>query len=99
MAKHQTITYSDDFGGQGEAQPVRFSFDGQLYEVDLNKQHTNSFTKQMKKYIEAARPLGNGDTSVDYAAVRAWARQQGIVVPDRGLIAGEVIKQYTLATA
>jgi len=41
-------------------------------------------------------PEGDG---VDNAAVRAWAREQGIEVSDRGRIKAEVIQQFQDATS
>ena len=46
----------------------------------------------------APRPDGDGE-AVDGAAVRAWARENGIEVSDRGRIKSEVVERYKQSLA
>jgi hypothetical protein len=47
---------------------------------------------------KATRRASAGGSS-DTAAVRAWARQQGIAVPERGRLGRDLIERYQQATA
>lgn len=40
---------------------------------------------------------GSANSSVDPAAVRAWAREQGMKISDRGRVRGEIIEAYLAA--
>jgi Lsr2 len=45
----------------------------------------------------SSRGRGRRSSSVDLAAVRAWAAENGIAVSDRGRISGSVLEQYQAA--
>ncbi len=109
MAK--TVVTTDDLDGSPNAETVTFSFDGRSFEIDLSKKGRVALEKAMRPYIDAARSVGGrggrGATagrsrgrrtsSVDLAAVRAWAAENGIAVSDRGRISGSVLEQYQAA--
>lgn len=85
---------------------MRFAFGGADYEIDLNKKNAAAFRKQFAPFIEHARKAGRGPgrRAVRTAsrrersgATRAWAKQQGIAVSDRGRIPASVIEQYQAA--
>ncbi|QHK19746.1 hypothetical protein GU243_08410 [Pseudarthrobacter psychrotolerans] len=69
--------------------------DGSTYELDLNEAHTTQLRVALRRYVEAAsrtikprgkvRPAdqGKGGKSTQ---VRAWAKEQGLPVSDRGSI-------------
>jgi hypothetical protein len=109
MAK--TVVTTDDIDGSPNAETVTFSFDGRSFEIDLSKKSRTALEKALKPYIDAARPVGgrssrssgNGrgrsrrSSSVDLAAVRAWAAENGIAVSDRGRISTSVLEQYQAA--
>ncbi len=109
MAK--TVVTTDDIDGSPNAETVTFSFDGRSFEIDLSKKSRTALEKALKPYIDAARPVGGRNTrgggstrgrsrrssSVDLAAVRAWAAENGIAVSDRGRISASVLEQYQAA--
>ncbi|HEV2886229.1 MAG TPA: Lsr2 family protein [Jatrophihabitans sp.] len=110
MAK--TVVTTDDIDGSPNAETVTFSFDGRSFEIDLSKKSRSALEKALKPYIDAGRPVGSRTTraagsgrggrgrrasSVDLAAVRAWAAENGIAVSDRGRISASVLEQYQAA--
>ena len=109
MAK--TVVTTDDIDGSPNAETVTFSFDGRNFEIDLSKKSRAALEKALKPYIDAARPVGGRtvrgsgsgrgrgrrSNSVDLAAVRAWAAENGIAVSDRGRISASVLEQYHAA--
>jgi hypothetical protein len=110
VAKTTVTHITDDLDGSKDATEVAFSFDGVDYTIDLSKKNAAAMAKAFKPYLEAAtkvsgrstrsRRTGNARASVprkDLAAVREWARGQGIDVSDRGRIPAAVIEQYDAA--
>jgi Lsr2 len=111
MAK--TVVTTDDLDGSANAETVTFSFEGRSYEIDLGKKSRGAFEKALKPYIDAARTAAgqstrsassgrsrgrrSGSGSVDLAAVRAWAAENGVQVSDRGRISAAVLEQYRAA--
>lgn len=110
MAK--TVVTTDDLDGSPNAETVTFSFDGRSFEIDLSKKSRGALEKALKPYIDAARSTGarsarsgsantrgrgRRSSSVDLAAVRAWAAENGIAVSDRGRISASVLEQYQAA--
>jgi hypothetical protein len=109
MAK--TVVTTDDIDGSPNAETVTFSFDGRSFEIDLSKKSRTALEKALKPYIDAGRSVGGRATrgsgngrgrsrrsgSLDLAAVRAWAAENGITVSDRGRISASVLEQYQAA--
>lgn len=109
MAK--TVVTTDDIDGSPNAETVTFSFEGRNFEIDLSKKSRSALERALKPYIDAGRPVGTSrgsrggstrgrsrrSSSVDLAAVRAWATENGITVSDRGRISANVLEQYQAA--
>src|SRR6266700_3501872 len=85
---------------------VRFAFDGTGYEIDLNAKNAAAFGKQLAPYLEHARRAGRaqprrrGRTAVNRQRsgdVRAWAKEHGLAVSERGRIPAGVLEQYHAA--
>src|SRR4029077_815563 len=103
MAQKVTVTLEDDLTG-GPAEPtVRFAFDGTDYEIDLNAKNAAAFGKQLAPYLEHARKAGRAQprrsgrpTSRRQRSgdIRAWAREHGLAVSERGRIPASVAEQY-----
>src|SRR5690606_33061185 len=84
--------------GQGET--VLFSVDGTAYEIDLTEANAAALREALQPYISAARrvsggrsrsavPTGGGRRRTgqrDYAPIRAWAKDNGYEVSERGRI-------------
>jgi hypothetical protein len=101
MAKTVSVVTTDDLDGSDNARTMTFGVDGIIYEIDLSDDNR---ARLEQAYIEHARrvsarsrrapapsPVG---PRVDRAAVRAWAKQQGPDVSERGRMSADVIAQY-----
>lgn len=108
LVKQTTVITYDDLDGTEGASPVPFAYRGMGYEIDLSPEHEAEFGAALAKYIVAARRTGRVTTPVatsttrasrgrQLAAVRAWAREQGLEVSDRGRVPAEVQKAYDAA--
>ena len=107
MATKVTIALEDDLDGGPADETVRFAFGGAEYEIDLNKKNARRFRRQLAPFVEHAHKAGQGPRRraarrapdrERSAAIRAWARQQGIAVSDRGRIPAGVSERYKAAT-
>jgi hypothetical protein len=104
MAKNVSVVITDDLDGSEGARTVVFSFDGVGYEIDLAEANRAKLEGALAPFIAVARKAGRGrrgiskpTQSVDRAAVRAWARQAGLNVSDRGRISADVLSRYEAA--
>jgi hypothetical protein len=107
MAQRITMELEDDLDGGPADETVRFAFDSTGYEIDLSKKNARAFRKQLAPFVEHVRRAGRGQRrqvgrtqssrrrSVD---IRAWAKEQGIAVSERGRIPASVAEQYESAT-
>lgn len=109
MAKTTIVQVSDDLDGSANASEVRFAFEGTEYTIDLNSKNRKALEKALRPYVEAgtkvsgrrsaanrsARSKRSGSSSVDLAAVRAWAKENGHQVSDRGRLPKTVLDAYT----
>ena len=111
VAQKVSVSYACDYDQkripEGEHRMRRFSFDGRDYEIDLCQQHSDTFDETIGHYAEHARTSSAppGRTAKrrtaahrqHSASVRAWAKQAGITVSDRGRIPAEVVARYDAA--
>lgn len=98
---------TDDLDGSEATETVRFGLDGREYEVDLSKKNAKSLRDGLKRYVEVGRRTGGRRTSrigsstgsdrAHLSAIRAWARQQGMEVSERGRISARVQEAYNKA--
>lgn len=102
--KIQTLFIDDIDGGEAEG-TVRFGLDGTDYEIDLNARHTEDLRNVLASYVAHARKVsgsargGTGrnarkPSAVDTTAVRAWARENGLDIKDRGRVPADVVAKY-----
>jgi len=105
--KFQTLFIDDIDGGAAEG-TVRFALDGTDYEIDLNSTHGDELRATLAKYIEHARRAGGTArraggrggrraSAVDTVAVRAWARENGHDIKERGRVPADLIAKYQAA--
>ena len=109
MAKTTIVQVSDDLDGSANASEVRFAFEGTEYAIDLSSKNRKALEKALRPYVEAgtkvsgrrsaatrsARPKRSGNSAVDLAAVRAWAKENGHQVSDRGRLPKAVLDAYS----
>jgi nucleoid-associated protein Lsr2 len=105
MAPKVTIALEDDLDGGPADETVRFGLGGTAYEIDLNKKNARAFRKRLAPFVEHARKAGRGQRRPRTASsrqrsgdIRAWAKDQGIAVSDRGRIPASVVAQYQAAS-
>jgi len=108
MAQKITVALEDDLDGGPADETVRFGIGGTDYEIDLSKRNAAAFRRQLAPFIEHARKAGRGarrrpgrtaSSRERSADIRAWAKDQGIAVSERGRIPASVVEQYEAATA
>jgi hypothetical protein len=106
MAQKVSVVLEDDLTGGPAEQTVRFAFDGTDYEIDLNAKNAAAFSKQLAPYLEHARRAGRAPSrrAGRSAAgrqrsgdIRAWAKEHGLAVSERGRIPATVVEQYNEA--
>jgi Lsr2 len=114
MAKVTVEVLVDDLDGSEGAETVRLGWNGAWREIDLSKRNRVSLSRALDRYWNAGRPVpgdrpsnrrrtstASSRTSKakrDPKVIRAWAADNGIAVPARGRIPGEVEQQYHEAT-
>jgi Lsr2 len=105
MSKNVSVIVTDDLDGSDNAETVSFGFDGVTYEIDLAKKNRAKLGKALAPYIEAGRRVprggrratGRSGGSADRSAVRAWAKEAGLKVSERGRVSADVMRQYEAA--
>ena len=107
MAQKITVALEDDLDGGPADETVRFGLAGTEYKIDLSTKNATAFRRQLAPYIEHARKAGRGQrrrpgrtaSSRERSAdIRAWAKDQGITVSERGRISASVAEQYEAAS-
>ena len=107
MAQKITVALEDDLDGGPADETVRFGVGGSEYEIDLSTKNANAFRRQLAPFIEHARRTGRGQrrrpgraaSSREHSGdIRAWAKDHGIPVSERGRIPASVVQQYEAAT-
>ena len=109
MAQKVQVLLTDDLDGSEATQTIRFGWGGTAYEIDLNEKNSAALEKALTKYVAVARKVGNAKAgrssspkrqavALDLAEVRAWARDQGHDVSDRGRVSRAVLDAYKQAT-
>jgi hypothetical protein len=106
MAQKVTVALEDDLTGGPAQETVRFAFEGTDYEIDLNAKNTAALRKQLAPYLEHARRAGRSQSRRAGRTVasrqrsgdiRAWAKEHGLAVSERGRIPASVVEQYQAA--
>jgi hypothetical protein len=108
MAQQIQTLFVDDIDGGAAEGTVRFALDGTDYEIDLSSKHSDALRAALQKYVDHARKVGGSGRrsstrggrrpAVDTVAVRAWARQNGHDIKDRGRVSAELVAKYQAET-
>jgi hypothetical protein len=115
MAKKTQVLLIDDIDGRPADGTVEFGIDGQLYSIDLAKEHSIELYKSLEKFREAGTRLGKYHVGRGpalpaprraapvnrerNAAIRQWCAEQNIKISPRGRIPESVVTQYDEAHA
>jgi hypothetical protein len=109
MARKVETTLVDDMTGDAADETVSFGLDGVEFEIDLSANNAGVLRDILADYANAGRKVGkrtagsNGRSGPSAtsrgnreqtAAIRAWAREAGRQVSDRGRISAEVVKAF-----
>ena len=109
MARKVQVILSDDLDDSISAdETVTFELDGTTYEIDLSKKNAAKLRDALSGYVGAARRVsgrrggagrarGRGRSASDSADIRAWAKENGYEVSERGRISAEVRAAYNEA--
>ena len=107
MATRISVALEDDLDGGPADETVRFGLDGVEHEIDLSRQNARAFRREFASFLIHARRAERGRrrrparSSPDRRRsgdIRAWAKDKGIPVSDRGRIPASVVEQYDAAT-
>ncbi|MEU8920765.1 Lsr2 family protein [Kitasatospora sp. NPDC048545] len=115
MAQRVQVILEDDLDGGSADETVTFALDGVAYEIDLKSANADKLRGLLAPYVEKGRKQSGrlagarrpGRTSAqrpsgsapDTAKVRAWAKEQGMEVNDRGRVPSTVREAYDKANA
>ncbi len=109
MAQKTQVILIDDIDGGEAEESVSFALDGAAYEIDLSEANAEELREALAHWIGHARRVsgrgrprataGRAKSSkrADLSDVRAWARESGYEVSDRGRISSDVMEAYEAA--
>jgi hypothetical protein len=96
----------------GEGETVLFSLDGVAYEIDLTDGNAAALREALAPFVAAGRSVssrgsnGSGGSAPrkrrrtnqqDFSAIRAWAKENGHKVSERGRVPASVLEAYEAA--
>jgi hypothetical protein len=114
MAQKVQVVLVDDLDGGPADETVTFALDGVAYEIDLSPDNAAALRDTLATYVGHARRLGSGgrrtagrsrarsssgSDGASPAAVREWAKGQGIAVNERGRISADLRAKFEAAHA
>lgn len=107
MAQKVQVLLVDDLDGSEADETVTFALDGKTYEIDLKTKNADKVRALLEPYVKAGRRTGGrgqrGKSAVrpqggdDTAAIRAWAKENGYEVNDRGRVPASIREAYAKA--
>jgi hypothetical protein len=103
MAQRVNVVLVDDIDGNDASETVSFALDGVDYEIDLSDEHAAQLRDALALYIGHGRRTGGRRRSgrksggPSAADIRAWAREHGYEVPERGRVSADVREAYAAA--
>ncbi|MCE7083212.1 Lsr2 family protein [Streptomyces sp. ST2-7A] len=113
MAQKVQVLLLDDIDGGEADETVTFALDGKTYEIDLNSANAEKLRETLGEFVRAGRRAGTGRAArggrstaratsagtVDTARIRAWAKENGYDVNDRGRVPATIREAYEKATS
>ncbi|WP_256106857.1 Lsr2 family protein [Streptomyces sp. ODS05-4] len=112
MAQKVQVLLVDDLDGGDADETVTFALDGKSYEIDLTTANADKLRGLLKPYTKGGRRTGGRSAgarggkaraasggSPDTAKIRAWAKENGYDVNDRGRVPAHVKQAYESANA
>ncbi|MFJ7075801.1 Lsr2 family protein [Streptomyces sp. NPDC098781] len=111
MAQKVQVLLVDDLDGGEADETVTFALDGKTYEIDLTTANADKLRGLLDPYVKGGRRTGGRASggrgkaraasggSQDTAQIRAWAKENGYDVNDRGRVPANIRKAYEDAHA
>ncbi|MFN3867397.1 MAG: Lsr2 family protein [Demequina sp.] len=105
MAQKVQVVLVDDVDGGEADETLSFSLDNTSYEIDLSTDNAAQLRKDFETWTNRARRVSTKRTGsapsrsrrTDSAKVRAWAKDNGFEVSERGRISSEIREAYSKA--
>lgn len=110
MAQKVQVLLVDDLDGGEADETVTFALDGKTYEIDLTTANAEKLRGLLDPYTKGGRRTGGRATTArakgrasattgnpDTAEIRAWAKENGYNVNDRGRVPAEIREAYEKA--
>jgi hypothetical protein len=106
MAQRVQVLLVDDIDGGDAAETVTFALDGVTYEIDLSENNAAQLRGALARWVEGARRVSGRAQrgraprragGAETARIRAWAKENGHPVSDRGRIPQEIRQAYDAA--
>lgn len=101
MAQRVKILLTDDMDGTEADETVRFGLDGGQYEIDLSSQNAAILRDTIRPYVGKARRVrksapraAGASRSPETKKIRAWAKENGYEVSDRGRVEKHIKDAY-----
>lgn len=107
MAQKVQVLLVDDLEGGEADETVTFALDGKSYEIDLTTANAEKLRNALAGFVKAGRRTGrtsggrgkakggsSAASSQDTAKIRAWAKDQGYDVNDRGRVPAGIREAY-----
>ncbi|MEU6927571.1 Lsr2 family protein [Streptomyces sp. NPDC046385] len=107
MAQKVQVLLVDDLDGGEADETVTFALDGKSYEIDLTTANADKLRGLLEPYAKSGRRTGGRSAgtrgkgrvvasggSPDTAKIRAWAKENGYNVNDRGRVPAEIKAAY-----
>ncbi|MEV3860701.1 Lsr2 family protein [Streptomyces sp. NPDC050095] len=111
MAQKVQVLLVDDLDGGEADETVTFALDGKTYEIDLKEANADKLREALEDFVKAGRRVRGAGTATrtrgvaraatgsnqDTAEIRAWAKENGYEVNDRGRVPQTIREAYEKA--
>ncbi len=110
VAQKVQVLLVDDLDGGEADETVTFALDGKTYEIDLTTSNADKLRGLLDPYVKGGRRTGGRASggrgkaraaasggSQDTAQIRAWAKENGLEVNDRGRVPASIREAYEKA--
>ncbi|MEV0371470.1 Lsr2 family protein [Streptomyces sp. NPDC050636] len=108
MAQKVQVLLVDDLDGGEANETVTFALDGKSYEIDLSDGNAQKLRESLGEFVKAGRKTGGrsgargkvraaSGGSQDTAKIRAWAKENGYNVNDRGRVPADIREAFEKA--
>ena len=109
VAQKVQVLLVDDLDGGEADETVTFAVDGKTYEIDLTTANADKLRGLLEPFVKGGRRTGGrasggrgkaraaSGSSQDTAQIRAWAKENGYEVNDRGRVPASIREAYEKA--